>query len=118
MVQVTGLGAVPVQTFSMQSPNGDGVIYFTLSFRPRVRSWFLDIKLGNYAVNGFKLLRGPNVFRQYRNTFGFGITIATTDMSEPAMINDFSSGRVTMYLLTGGECDSIESLIEAGTIVG
>ena len=67
---------------------------------------------------GFKLLRGPNVFRQYRNTFGFGITIATTDSGEPCMINDFSSGRVIMYLLTEEECDSVESLIEEGTLVG
>lgn len=118
MVQINGLKSVAVQTFNAQSPNGDGVIYFTLTFRPRIQAWYLDVSFGNYSVNGYKVVRGPNIFSHYRNTFGFGISISTSDMGEPMMINDFSSGRVGLFLLTGAECDQVQSLIESGALVG
>ena len=44
---------------------------------------------------------------QFENIIPFGIGIIVTDGGEPFLINDFSSGRVQMAILTPAEVDQV-----------
>lgn len=86
----------------------------TFTYRPRVQSWFADIAFGTFTLNGFRLTRYPNVLQAYKNIIPFGLGVAVTDQFDPFMINDFVSGRVTLYLLLSSEVATIQAAIEAG----
>jgi hypothetical protein len=116
MTRITGLKASPYQDFSISSPNGDGTIYFTFYYRPRVRTWFFDIAFNSFIMNGYKLTRGPNILQSYSNIISFGLGVMTTDGSDPFLINDLSSGRVNLYLLTSAEVATVDADIIDGTI--
>ena len=118
MVQISGLKAVPIQSFTANDPNGGGVISFTFYFRPRVQSWFMDIAFKTFAINGYKINHGPNILSSYSKVIPFGLMVLLTDDLDPCLINDFTSGRVSLYLMTSAEVAEMEALIEAGTVTG
>lgn len=118
MVQITGLKAVPIQSFSVNDPNGGGPIAFTFYFRPRVRAWFMDISFKTFTMNGYKITHGPNILASYSNVIPFGLMILTPDLMDPFLINDFTSGRVWAYLLTSADVLDVETNINDGTIKG
>lgn len=118
MNRITGLKASPLQDFSIASPNGDGTIYFTFYFRPRVRAWFFDIAFNDFTMKGYKLTRGPNILQSYSNLLSFGLGVMTIDGADPFLINDLNSGRVNLYLLTTAEVETVAADIVAGTITG
>jgi hypothetical protein len=103
MVKVTGLKSHPLQSFSINDPNGGGVIDFTLYYRPRVRAWFMDIAFKTFAMNGYKLTFGYNILESYNNVIPFGLGVYSPDTSDPFLVDDFASGRISLYLLTSAE---------------
>jgi hypothetical protein len=118
MTQILGLKASPLQTFTANDPNGGGVISFTLYFRPRVQSWFMDISFKTFSMNGYRLCRSPNALWSYSNIIPFGLVVSTTDILDPFLINDFTSGRVILALLTSDEVAEVDANINDGTITG
>ena len=118
MTQITGLQASPSQSLTIADPNTGNPISLTLTFRPRVQSWFADIAFGTFTLKGFRLTRYPNILQAYKNIIPFGMGLVVTDQFDPFMINDFTSVRVSLYLLLSSEVAEIQSLIEAGTIIG
>jgi len=118
MTQITGLLASPLQVFTAADPNTGSPIAFTLTYRPRVQGWFADIVFGSFTLHGFRITKYPNILQAYRNIIPFGLGVAITDDLDPFLINDFTSGRVTLYLLLASEVAEIQALIESGTITG
>lgn len=114
MIQITGLTQNAIQKFRINDPNGGGEIIMRLAYRPRVQRWFIDIEFGSFILNGFKLTRGPNVLYKWSNIIPFGLTVNVADDFEPFVINDFSSERVKLFLLTTAEVEEVESLIVQG----
>lgn len=118
MVQISGLKATSEQSFTANDPNGGGTISFTFYYRPRVQSWFMDIAFKNFTMNGYKINHGPNIIDSYSNVIPFGLMVLLTDDLDPCFINDFTSGRVFLYLMTSAEVAEMEALINAGTVTG
>jgi hypothetical protein len=118
MVKITGLKASPLQDFSVNDPNGGGQIAITLYYRPRVQSWFMDIAFKTFIMNGYKLTGGPNILESYHNVVPFGFGVAVSDGLDPFLVDDFTSGRVSLYLLTSAEVVELQALIVAGTVTG
>lgn len=50
-----------------------------------------------------------NALRQYKRLIPFGFAFVAEGSVEPFDINDFSSGRVSMYVLNSDEVKQIES---------
>lgn len=117
MIKITGLTQNAVQKFRINDPNGGGEIIMRLVYRPRVQRWFIDIEFGSFVVNGFKLTRGPNVLYKWSNVIPFGLTVTVKDDFEPFVINDFSTDRVKLFLLTTDEVDQVDALIDEGYTV-
>jgi len=118
MTFITGLKAVSLQSFTANDPNGGGTISFTFYYRPRVQSWFMDIAFKNFSMNGYKINHGPNILSSYSNIIPFGLMVLLTDDLDPCFINDFTSGRVYLYLMDSTEVAQLETLINDGTITG
>ena len=69
-------------------------------------------------MNGYKINHGPNILSSYSNVIPFGLMVLLTDDLDPCLINDFTSGRVSLYLMSSAEVAEMEALIEAGTVTG
>lgn len=118
MVKITGLSSNPYQIFTINSPNGDGkTIDFELMYHPRTQEWVLNIVYGNFAANGIHLVRGPNIIHKYKRSWGWGLCVTCTDNFEPFLINDFSTDRVAIYLLTTEEIETVDTMINEGSTV-
>lgn len=70
--------------------------------------WIANISYEDITINGFGLCCYPNILRQWRNILPFGISIVTANQTDPFDINDFSSGRVNMYLLSQEDVAAVE----------
>ena len=116
MIQITGLKASPNQTFNIPDPDNGTEIYFTLQFRPRTRNWYVSFTYGDFVLNGMKLVLSPNILHQYSNRVPFGLAVSALDKLEPMFINDFSTSRVILYILTGEERQQIEADINNGVL--
>jgi len=117
MVQITGLTSNPSQTFNVPDPVTRKIIYFSLYFSPRTQNWYIDIKYETFTARGLKLVRGPNVLSRHINTLPFGLSVVITDTFEPFLINDFVSGRVSLFLLTHADVLTVRDMIIAGATV-
>lgn len=110
MKQITGLTSHPYQVFTM-TDEGVGDIIFTLRFRDRVAAWYLDVESDTLTLRGFRLSQGKNVLDQYRRTARFGISVLTADNIDPCLLNDWASGRATLYLLDEEDTEAIHAVI-------
>jgi len=117
MVQITGLTSNPSQTFNIPDPVTRKIIYFSLYFSPRTQNWYIDIKYETFEAKGLKLVRGPNILSRHINTLPFGLSVVITDTFEPFLINDFVSGRVSLFLLTHADALTVRDMIIAGVTV-
>lgn len=86
-------------------------ISFSLYFDPTQKGWFADISWGTWKVTGFQILIGPNVWRQWKNIITFGLGCSSIDGYDPAYLTDFSSGRISLYLLNAADVEYVEELL-------
>lgn len=114
MIKITGLTSSPSQTFNIPEPTTRKNIYFSLYFSPRCQCWYIDIKYETFNAKGLKLVRGFNILSRHIKVLPFGLSVAVSDNFEPFLINDFSSGRVKLWLLTQAECLGVRDMIIEG----
>lgn len=98
----------PTQTTTLDLGDGTFAV-LTLTYRPTVQRWSLTIADGTFEVDGINLCLSPNILRPWKNVIDFGIMCISTDGLDPFFIDDFSTGRVTMYLLTAADVASFEA---------
>lgn len=77
----------------------------------------MDIQYENFTAKGLKIVRGPNILARHINTLPFGLSVVVSDNYEPFLINDFVSGRVSLFLLDSDDVATVESMILAGNTV-
>ena len=97
-----GIQSSANQTLRTTAENGD-IIEIILMFKPAVKMWFANITCNECSVNGLRVCNSPNLLQQFNKLIPFGINIGIEDGSEPFLINDFSSGRVVLSILTPEE---------------
>lgn len=114
MNKISGLKALASQSFSTTDPDNGYVIKMTLTFRSRVQSWFMDLEYKGLEINGFRLCVGPNILSQFKNRIPFGMAIFSSDNGEPFLINDFYTGRISMYILSSSEVETVQTAIDTG----
>jgi hypothetical protein len=107
-------GIIATGSQILRLSTSSGVIKLTLYYRPAIQMWFIDIDYNEKYINGIRICLSNNILRQWRKSLGFGILIDSNDLKEPMQIDDFSSGRVTMLLLSSDEVDTIESYYSSG----
>lgn len=115
--RITGLKASPLQSLTVADPNTGDSISITLTYRPRVQGWFIDLSFRTFVLHGYKLFRSPNALDKFSNEIPFGLMVVSSDHSEPFLVNDFTSGRISLYLLTSEQVAEIQAAIEDGSLI-
>lgn len=110
MQQISTLSNEPKQRHQLVLESND-TVDFRLYFYPRQQSWYFDFTYKDFSATGLKVVLSPNTLRNFKNIIPFGIGFDTDGLVEPFQIDDFSSGRVRMYLLNSEDVEQIEQEI-------
>lgn len=103
------------QVTQLQLPDGT-IATMELIYQGAPERWIMNIAYAplSFTANGIGLCCYPNVLRQWKEILPFGIACVTADQTDPFDINDFASGRATMYILTQADVATIESTVFGG----
>ena len=115
MKVLDGIRATGQQKFSTAADNGDQ-IEITLYFLSASQSWKMDLVYGDFELKGNRVYNSPNMLCQYTNIIPFGLACTVEDGGEPFLVNDFSSRRCELLVLTAAEVQEIESAFMDGTV--
>lgn len=107
MQVITTLTSSPNQLHRLVLENNE-TADFRLYFSARMEEWFYDITYKNLTINCSKVVLTPNSLRQFRRIIPFGIAFFSDGDVEPFRIDDFSSGRIQMGILTADEVKQVE----------
>ncbi len=107
MKTITGIQANPSQELTVVLEDGTS---FTLSmyFRPAISMWMCDILYGEIAINNMRVCNNLNILEQYSNILPFGIACFTDSGYEPSLIDDFSTLKAQLLLMTSSDVEAIE----------
>lgn len=64
-----------------------------------IQSWFINVNYKNFSINGLRLVLGTLFFRSSNQPFDFFLTENSKTQIDPFKIDDFSSGRCSLFLL-------------------
>ena len=110
MTQIDNLTSFADQDTILFLADGSSVP-LNLTFHAASERWVASISYGAININGIGVCAHPNLLRQWKNVLPFGISCVTADMTDPFDINDFSTGRVLLYLLNSEDVLQVESQV-------
>ncbi len=87
------------------------VATFDFVYLPAIERWAFSVSHPDIDLGRAILCAGPNVLRSFKNVIPFGLGCYTTDGADPFYIEDFASGRVTLYVLDASEVGFFETAI-------
>lgn len=91
--------------------NDGSVAVFEFIYLPAIERWVFSVSHPTIEVDRLILCTGPNILRDYRNVISFGLACYSTDGADPFYIEDFESGRITLYVLNADEVAYFEASI-------
>jgi len=100
----------PKQTCTLVLENQETVA-FNLYFYETQLSWYFDFTWGDVISNGNKVVLGANILRSFKNIIPFGLAFQANDGVEPFALNDFTTNRVVVYLLSKDDVEAMENNI-------
>ena len=110
MKQITTLTNAPKQIHSLVLENNETADFY-LEYCGRMESWYFSISYNDTVQNCIKVVLTPNALRHLRRIIPFGIAFISESQVEPFRLDDFSAGRVEMYVLNADEVEQIEQEI-------
>ena len=110
MKKITSITSRAKQRMALVLDNNE-TVDFTLYYLPRQQGWFYNFTYKDLTVNCSKVVLTPNSLRQFRKIIPFGLSFVVDGYVEPFSIDDFSTGRVVMYVLNSDEVKQVESEI-------
>ena len=110
MQLITQITNNPIQTMKLVLDTKE-LVQFNLRFMPTQMSWYCDVIYNDVEIYGLKVALFPNLLRHFKNMLPFGIGFSANDHVEPFSIEDFTNGRVQMFVLNKQEVEEIESVV-------
>lgn len=98
------------QALVLQLPDGT-TVDVVLIYAAAAERWVMDISYGNTVVKGVGVCCFPNLLRPWKNILPFGLSCTSNNQTDPFTPNDFSNGRVNLFLLTAEEVVQIEEQV-------
>lgn len=84
------------------------IVQLNLIYLPAAERWTINVSRDDFAVNGIMISDHPNFMREWRRIIPFGLSCTTIDGTDPVFIDDFSTGRAVLYILTAADVALIE----------
>lgn len=111
MLLINDISNDPFQTMTVVTEEGLS-FYLELYFIPLQLMWTIQkIVFNEQEINGIRICSSPNMLRQFKNLFPFGIACITEGNREPMFIDDFSSGASKLYLINENEVQEYEDYL-------
>lgn len=100
MLKVADITNDPSQKFTINMKDGKRLV-LEMRYLPTQNGWFMDIDYddGAFTLKGTKVVTSYNLLLQFEYIVPFGIMILTEGNSEPFFLDDFVTGRSSMYIL-------------------
>lgn len=111
MQKITSISNDSKQRMTINLENNEGSFEFALYFMPTQYSWYYDFIFNDYSSYGNKVVLNINALRYLKNILPFGIMFSAVGDIEPFQQDDFSSGRVEMYVLNKTEVQELEETV-------
>ena len=96
------------QNLILIGENGE-IIPFYIEYLSTQLGWMFNIAYADYRLNGALLQNSANCLRNYKNFLPFGLACISSTGAEPQNIDDFTSGRIKLYLLNSFDVETIEA---------
>lgn len=110
MLQITTITDSPYQTAVFKLENGQPLL-FTIRYSYQQKGWYYSFTYGSYTINNRRVINSANMLSQIKNIIPFGLACLMTDLYEPVFIEDFMSGRATLYTLNPTDVALVETSI-------
>lgn len=110
MQQITSITSQPKQRMQLVLDKNE-TFDFELIYSLRNQAWYFSFSYKEIKASLLKVVLTPNALRQFKNILPFGIMFSTTGYVQPFKPDDFSSGRIQMYVLNKEEVLQIEQEI-------
>ncbi len=109
MIILTEITDDPKQLFTVVLENNDTVT-LGLEYIDQQQKWIYNLSYptSELTINGNALIGSPNILRQFQRIINFGIGVITNQGDDPSFIDDFSTGRATINILTAEEVQQVE----------
>jgi hypothetical protein len=107
MQRIDTIGGEANQTTKVTLADGS-IVTLRLRYLPAVQRWMMDVEHSDLVVRGINMVVHPNILRSWRNGARFGIAVVSSDGVDPVDVRDFSTGRVSVYILSAEEVHSVE----------
>ena len=82
-----------------------------LEYKPVVMCWYMGITYGDFEVDNLQIVSNANIVREYKNILPFSF-MCDSSTGELGAQDDFSSGRVALYILDGDDVGEIERVYQ------
>lgn len=107
MQQIIDITAEPKQELFVRLNNGK-IIHLKLEYVDSQIGWFMDIDYDNIVSTCHRITNAPNIIREKLKIFPFGIGCSVEDGQEPFFIDDFFTGRASLYVLSKEDVEYVE----------
>ncbi len=107
MLLINNITNDPSQTLTLVGENQEQITLH-LYYKPTQQGWFYDISYKNFTANGLKMVGSINTLRQWKSSIPFGLACISKDGYDPWFLDDFQSGRMSLYLLNADDVKQIE----------
>lgn len=89
------------------------VLTLEVIYLASIQRWMFNLTHPNLTLNASLLCVHPNLLHSWRNIINFGIACLSTDGVDPVDIEDFSTGRVQLYILNATDLAAVDSEVFA-----
>lgn len=110
MRRITEISNEPKQEMSFQLDDGS-LITLRFYFVDSQIGWFMDVEYKGTITNGRRITNCPNILRDKKNIYPFGVACTIDDGEEPWFIDDFQTGRANLYILDESDVQYVEEEI-------
>lgn len=107
MKQITEITADASQQLTIATDAQDE-FDLLLYYSDNQECWFFDLTFGDFELKGQRIVNHPNLLRAFKNIIPFGLSIATNDGGEILFIDDFETGRASLFILEQDEVTATE----------
>lgn len=113
MYQIQQITNDALQRQTLILPDGS-LVPITIYFMPLQQMWVIqELVYDELTIRSVSITNNANILYQFKNQIPFGLLCASKSTREPSLIDDFSSGYSSLYLLTEEEVTAYSEALSA-----
>lgn len=112
MLKINQVTSDSLQKQTLILPDGTPLI-FTLYYQPQQLGWYIkELTYGTLTVRSMRVCNNFNMLHKFKNKIPFGMACISEANREPMFIDDFSSGKSILYILTAAEVQQYTEFLQ------